>query len=881
MVTDGGVRLPEGEKMSLEEQELIIAEEAAGKAATSEEPYVADPPTPAEVSPPDDEVGAFVEEDGAGAIDPAGSPRDDEPPESHEHQPPTPDKEEPEVEPEEEPEEGPEDEPGQKPEEEAAHDEAAAGAAEEANEQGGPSISVEDGRRGTFSQDNSQYNIFFAPTTEQAQKPEEEYSLVELATRLPERSPTYAEFVADRLQSNLESLREDGIVFISCADEEIALDAAYALIEGLGLPRAEQRLVLSFSRAAREGGIPDIFFIKKDGDPADDVAVVVDAVGEEGRPFLDSLIFATRTSAETIRDDLRRSRVFLLCLVDATYLESRLKAARAEQRRARDLRFAHWRIAFLRPLLTRYFPSDYEGLERQIEGQRQRGWWSSDENDFCDELKSHIRAGRLPDVVESREGEPDPEPPDKLFRGDDSLHDVALYVATFFPNLNPREFNRLVLELLEDEGEAGSKGDLKLHWRKSPDKVLSACYLVNVSLAGAATAVGFDNFRRRDALLEHLETRYSLFLDNQFERVMRLRLLFHPSRRVADGAMRLIIKAAAGYPEDYDGAWLAERVASAPPEAADANKVRRLVYARTAELIRRMLEAGGLEETVDGCLQQLLYARNFRHALEVVKRLQLVPDFYEFKWLRQLVERGDEETRGQVYNYLFGYLRKVRGRVYELLHALEAWVPEPGRAVLSEANKFPLMLLLDYCRWTCRRLDVKLYGAWPSRYPLFSFKDYESAAADLDLLTRWLFHPGVKAIFKGLPKWKLTENGINSLIEKWMLILMQTDDAPGATQGGVDAEPGAPDAAAVRDLLFRGVVANASPAQQQGLLDYWVGSRVLLLNKLAAAPRGSSERKTLARQREVLGEAITRFKAVRAERAPSRAATAPRAGGTP
>jgi hypothetical protein len=838
--------------MSLEEQDLIVNEENAGETAPPEESHVADAPEPAEVWAADDEVNAAVEENAARAIDPVELPHDDDddPLELDELKFPPPNKEE--------------------PEEESAHDETTAGRSEEASEQGGPSISVDDGRRSTFSQDNSQYNIFFAPASEQAQKPEEEYSLVELATMLPGRSPTYAEFVADKLQSNLESLRADGIVFISCADEEIALDATYALIEGLGLPRAEQKLVLNFGRAAREGGIPDIFFIKKDSDPTDDVAVVVDAVSDEGLPFLDSLIFATRTSAETIRDDLRRNRVFLLCLVDAAYLEGRLKAARAGQRRARDLRFAHWQIAFLRPLLTRYFPTDYEGLERQIEGQRRRGWWSSDENDFCDELKSHIKAGRLLDVVKSREGEPDPEPPANLFHGDDSLHDVALYVATFFQNLNPREFNRLVGQLLEDGEADTSTGDLKLYWRKSPDKVLSACYLVNGS--GATTTVGFDNFRRRDALLEHLETRYRLFLDNQFERVMRLRLLFHPSRRIAEGTMQLIIKAASIYPEDYDAAWLAEQVISALPEAADAGKVRRLVYARTADLIRRMLAAGGLEETVDGCLQQLLYTRNFRHALEVVKRLQLVSDFYEFKWLRQLVERGDEETRGQVYNYLFGYLRKVRGRVYELLRALEPWVPEPGRTVLSEANKFPLMLLLDYCRWTCRRLDVKFYGASPCHYPLFSFKDYESAEADLDLLTRWLFHPGLKAIFKGLPKWKLNENGINSLVEKWVLILMPTDDAPCAPGTSiVDVEAAPPDAASVRDLLFKGVVANAGPAQQQGLLDYWAGSRVILLNKLATAPRGSSERKTLARHREVLGEAITRFKAVRAELALSRA----------
>jgi hypothetical protein len=799
--------------MSFEEQDLTIVEvdeeevvppEAVDDAAGEADPEAADA---GEV-----EDANAAEEPAASASELAEPPREEVPPESHVPPPPPPVGEEPE---------------------------------------GEPSNSGEDGGFGNFTQENSQYNIFFGPTREQAQRPEDEHSLVELATRLPERIPTYAAFVAEGVQSNLGSLRIDGVVFISCADEEIALDAAYALVEGLGLPRATQRLVLDFKRAAREGGLPDIFFIKKEGDTTDDVAVVVDAVGEEARPFLDSLIFAGRASAETIRDDLLRSRVFLICLVDASYLEDRMKAARAEQRRARELRFAHWQIAFLRPLLTRHFPSDHERLERQIEEQRRRGWWSNDENDFCDELKAHIRTGRLPDVVSSREGEPDPEPPDTLFRGDASLRDVALYVATFFQNLNPHEFNRLVAQLLDKE--ADGDGDLKLRWRKSADNVLSDCYLVNVSLAGEATAVGFDNFRRRDALLDYLERRYSLYLDNQFGRVMGLRLLFHPSRRIGEGAMRLVVKAASSYPEDYDGAWLAEQVAAEPPEGANPGKARRLAYARTAELMRRMFETRGLEEVVDSCLQQLLQTRNFRHALEVVKRLHFVPDFNAFKWLRQLVERGDEETRGQVYSYLFGYLRKVRGRVYEVLRALEPWVPEPGRAVLSEANKFTFILLLDYCRWTGRGLDLKTYGTWSSQHPLFVFKEREGAEADLDLLARWLFHPCAKAIFN--------EPRINSHVEKWVLLLLQSVD-------GGDALDEAMDGAAVCDVLLGKVAVNAGATQQQSLLDYWAGTRLYLLDKIRSAPRGSAERRAFDRQREVLGEAITRFKAVRAGGAP-------------
>lgn len=775
----------------------------------------------------------------------------------------------------------------------------------DADPSGAPAFIVEEAHGGTYTQDNSQY-MFFSPTLEQAQKPEEEYSLVELSTRLPTRGGNYDNLVAYELPAYLNSLKDDGIVFISCADDDIALDAAYALVEGLNLPGAEQKFLLDFGRAAaREGATPDIFLLKKEGDTDDPVAVVIDAISEDARPFLDSLIFATRASFVTIQDDLRRSGVYLICLVDAAYLENRLKAMRAEQRRTRELMFAHWQIPFLRPLLTRYFPTQHTELELRIEEQRRLGWWSRAENDFCDELKTHLKVGQthLLEVVASREGEPDPEPASKLFRGDDPLHDTVLYVATFFQNLNPREFNQLVNLLLDNavQGAAVDASDLKDAWRKSPDKVLSACYLVSVSLDGTTTFIGFDNFRRKDALREHLETHYSLFLDNQFERVMQLGLLFNPSRRIAEGAMRLIVKMASDCPEVYHGAWLAEQVrrferaalggnggagdpaqsARVAPEAAEIVRVRRLIYSRTAELALMMLEPGRLEEMVnalrleemvDAFLQQLIYTKKFRHLMEIVKRLQAAPNFDQFKWLRQLIERGDEETRGQVYNHLFGLMRKVRTRIYEILKALETWVANPEKVPLSVVNKFPLMLLLDYCFWTGRKFDVLLPEAGTSRHPLFTFNDFETARANLNLLTQWLFHPGMKTIIKGLPGWKLSQNSIDDILKRWIFVLMQREDEPDTLTHGEafarETVPPAPvervDTVAVCDLLLERIAANSNPAQQLALLDYWTDGRVLLLDKIGSAPRGTAERKALVRRREALTRAIAKFKAIRA-----------------
>lgn len=139
-----------------------------------------------------------------------------------------------------------------------------------------------------------------------------------------------------------------------------------------------------------------------------------------------------------------------------------------------------------------------------------------------------------------------------------------LYIATFFPNLTPYEFNRVVPLLLHgvsgsanngvaEESEAAAQREKAalLVWRDSPDRILKECSLVAIPLRGSIKGVSFSNHSIRESLRGYLERDYNFFLENRFQDVQELGLLFSPSAKISQGAIQLSVEMAAAYPEYY------------------------------------------------------------------------------------------------------------------------------------------------------------------------------------------------------------------------------------------------------------------------------------------------------------------------------------------
>lgn len=726
--------------------------------------------------------------------------------------------------------------------------------------------------------------VVYPPPPPAAGPKDDERTLIDFTVALPPKSPRLPEFVFEELPEYLDKLKEERLVLISCPDEDVAYSAAHALIDGLKLPRGRQRRLLNIDRSAGEDWTLSIYYLSGKRESEDEVVVLVDAATERARPFLEPIIRANPSSSAAIQADLRRNHMYMLCLLDPAQLDD---GPRPDD----ELRFPCWRIPFLRRLLARYIEQPEE-VERQITAQRAEGRWSLNDSQFYFELKSYLLRGELPAEL-VRRADTEQRSAEELFKEEDPLSATVLYVATYFPNLTPPEFNRLVPLLCGDatggaDGDAGTQAKPSAHvqdrlqvWRTAPDEVLKNCSLITIPLSDATRGVSFSNHNLRAQLREYLEREYNFFLENKFREVQKLGLIFSSSTRIAQSAVQLCVEKAAAYPEYYGSGWLAELVTdfettlavAAPGEAPawrfisepNAVKARKQFYQSLAELIRALTEHPQAAEAAESFLQQLLLAKHRGAVLEIVRRLQFAPTFDQFKWLKQLLDQGNQQIREQTYDYLRGYLKRIRRRVYQALSNLEPWLPKDTRPLgdYPIPAKHALWLIYAYFRETNSRFDARYYGAWPSAHPLFAFTDAATAIVNLGLFVRLLFHPGMHVVFKvqGVSRTRGVTL-INGIVTNWFFVLEGRGEGDPRGRGG-DADAAELDAATVSNLLLEEIARSVNAAQQAALAAYWVGESERLLKAMSNRPYGGAAWQGFAWRRDLVVGLIKRFEPLR------------------
>jgi hypothetical protein len=722
-------------------------------------------------------------------------------------------------------------------------------------------------------------SVVFPPPPAPTPAPkDDERTLIDFTEVLPPKSSRLPEFDFEELPEYLDKLIEERLVLISSPDRDAAYSAAHALIDGLNLPRGRQRRLLNVDRSAGEDWPLSIYYLSGKRDSEEEVVVLVNAATERARPFLEPIIRADQSSSDAIQDDLRRNHMYMLCLLDPAVSD---EGSRPDD----ELKFHCWRIPFLRRLLKRYIERPEE-MERQITAQRADGRWSLNDSQFYFEVKGYLQRRELPAEL-ARRADIKERKPEEIFKGDDPLSATVVYVATYFPKLTAPEFNRLVPLLCADAAD-GTEGDTgtppesggrvreRLHvWRTVPDEILKDCSLVTIPLSDATRGVNFSNHNLRDRVREYLERDYNFFLENKFRDVQKLGLIFSPSVRVAQSAAQLCVEKAAAYPEYYGSGWLAELVtdfetalAGTAPGAAlawrfisgpNTVKARKQFYQSLAELIRALTGDPKLPqaaEVAESFLQQLLLAKHRGAVLEIVRRLQFTPSFDQFKWLKQLLDQGTQQIREQTYDYLRGHMKRIRSRVYPALSSLELWLPKDARP-LSIPARYALRLIYAYFRETNARFDARYYGAWPSTHPLFDFNDVATAAVNLGLLVRLLFHPGVYILFK-----EQSVTLTNRRATDWFYVLEGRGKGGPGGRGG-DAGATDIDAATVSGLLLEEIARGADAAQQAALAAYWQAESERLLKAMSNSPHGGAAWQGNAWRRDLVVGLIKRFEPLR------------------
>jgi hypothetical protein len=718
-------------------------------------------------------------------------------------------------------------------------------------------VNVVQGSNITFKKEINNYYDEFKKGKEEEEVRERHLSFIEASEPFSPRHGLLKEAYPLGFDLNLSSLRESHLILLSCFDEELALDAAHLLIDGLATHAVEARRLLLFERLAPDRLDPSIHSFSFDQKAVDKTGVIIEATSKRAETFVDSLLIASPTLADKISEELKGSNLFLVCLLEPARIDRWVNDGG-------KVRFAHWRVPYT--------------------------------------------------ALSSPEAELDFE---KLYDEGDPVSKTVLYTATFFPELTRSDFNRVVGWLLRHDEAAAFTGHAKttLHraegespeapsgerekmplqlWQNDPDTYVKRLQLRRLSHKISRKVIGFSPATAQEKIAERWAEELFFDLDNRHTAVRELGLLFDSSDAVAKNARTLITEGSASEPDDYDMSWLVSILGylnnrprnTSKLATADASYIRDVellgragagkpsnhLYARLADLMREIFGYPQLKQIATGVLEQLMREGSHQSVLALVRRLQYALNFDEFYWLKQLLDRGVGDVRTRTKFYLYGYLKNADNNIYEILDRLKAWLPPEDRepSAYSPSNQAALEVFLDYCVATIREFKEDLYGLWPSQYPLFDFNDPDTAKANLSLLAEWLCHPGTRAVVREKGYSNSSDELLAAFITHWLFILRgvtETADAL-ATSPAAEVNPGSSvrakvtlDADTVLVILLEQIILRTDPPLQKRLIAYWAVVKAdfnLILDNFTTV---GSLRKSILWQRRLVGQLIEKFKA--------------------
>jgi hypothetical protein len=690
----------------------------------------------------------------------------------------------------------------------------------------------------------------------------QERTLLDFVADLPEprlSDPTSAAFGEHELRDYANALEADRILLLSCSDVSLSRAAVGALIDSIGITGKERQRFLNLG-AIPASFTPDVhqLFEGASNPNADDVVLVVEALAERARPFVDSLVNDSVFGRDFIRESLGTHRLLVVCLVDVQRFVTRVQ----------DLPFEHWAISSIEYLLRPYFPDRYAELAAKITSQRNGGRWSRAETDFDRQLSALLKSDGLLAAIEMGGPISATDHTAPLADGDQSpVHLAVLYTATFYPDLAPMEFARVLTTLLGDEQttiaekvpQKASDGTMKVEemhrekplvkiWEERSDAILRECRLITIRESNRS--VVFADGGRRDQLRVRFEEDYGVYVETRFVRAWKKGLIFDVSDRIAADVIRLSIDMAATNPDQFGRDWLLENLEQLCNGKSDSVAALR----RFAELFRSMLAESRLDTLVPAVLERLLQARRHQHALELVKNLRFAPRFDDLYWLKQLIDRSDETVRATTYIYLYN---EVRRRGISVFRELARWLPLPDRVPLtySPSNAAALRLMLQYCLETTERFGSDQYGLRPTRFPLL-VTDAASAPDNFALLVQFLLHPGIKAVVNDA--WP-DADVLALLVSRWVFILF----GYGPMAEAATDDPFPPEAAlrVLVEQLIEGTRERELRPLRQSMLESWEGmSDVFALAPGLLGAEGRSRRQEFAAKRALVKKLITEFR---------------------
>ncbi len=606
------------------------------------------------------------------------------------------------------------------------------------------------GNFGNQISDNAQQNVDQSNQRRQA-------SGDALTKPLPQKPKILPEVEFNELYNCCNKLREDSLVIITCSDSRTSLSVAYSLAENMLI--ANKRLLTGEWGALKQLTVEtsiDNLIVNPKHSGGEPTLIIIDAY--EMQTFLDSLIVRDATVA-SLKEDLKDRKIFCICLAESSVLKTTI------ERKGIKLIFPHWDIPF-----------EEENLDCNDEYERSRKMALS-----CEDIQNAI----------------------SLYETSDALKKVVLYVAAFFQNLNIGDFERIIKLLLSEQtilisepnskvedtdyptespvsvtigdqvitfsnvqkgqfnqGQIGSINQLqnrntrllKEIWEEEGEQILKSCYLELTVNEYGSRIIDFSLLNLRGELRKYFEDVKFIEYRNKFQKLIGGNLLFDESPQVAKTLRDLSVSMMILQPgTEFWANWLETSTTKALERSSNNRKKIEHTYYCIADLLRETLDYSELEDLTGVFLERLFATKRHDAVLSISKRLRFSPQpqFDEYYWLKQSIDRGTEDVRRQAYQILYNQLKQSNSRVYETLEKISTWLPnidvDPEK--YSPSNKYALQLLLEYLIETLEQFDQDFYGEKIFSYPLFGgLRSDESVDYRIRMLIKWLLHPGIDSI---------------------------------------------------------------------------------------------------------------------------------------
>ncbi len=337
------------------------------------------------------------------------------------------------------------------------------------------------------------------------------------------------------LRDKFNILTKKRIILIDCLDDRVAESAIYCLVDICKGDYAPREILFEGKNKPRSDSLGlDIFEDTnklKQINSGKQFAVVI-RLNSNSQTFFESMRSSSRYAMK-IKSILTEQEIFLICVIQSEFIRGLLhKPVKNEES---ENCFYHWNLDYLLPCLSEVYTQDEAVyLNKHIIEQKEIGLWGKiSTSEFYRLIKHFISQKILKDEVEKRNnygGEGiteflnkiNPLDIDQIFT-EDIIERAVLYIAAFFPNLTPPDFDTLVCVLLKGRTITvynnikafDSKKNKKLKlaeekvlvdiWRESADSILSKCKLKTVTTKGSGRYIEFSNPYLRQALKLHLE----------------------------------------------------------------------------------------------------------------------------------------------------------------------------------------------------------------------------------------------------------------------------------------------------------------------------------------------------------------------------------------